>query len=135
MLLLVSSVDMLREYVTAIPDTAFQLIADEHRPLTIIYPDARNLPGKLIAEDGSIGIRITRDAFCCELITQLGTPLVSTSANFSGSPFPLSFNEIDPKMIDTVDYVVRWENQDASLNIPSKIITLDPSGRITIIRE
>jgi len=62
MLLLASSVAMLREYVVAIPDEALELISAEHRPLTIIYPDARNLPAGLIAEDGSIGIRVTRDS-------------------------------------------------------------------------
>lgn len=135
MLLLASSVAMLREYVVAIPDEALKLISTEHRPLTIIYPDARNLPAGLIAEDGSIGIRITRDAFCCELITQLGKPLVSTSANFSGFPFPGSFDEIDPKIINMVDFIVRWEDQDKSPNIPSKIIKFDSTGRISVIRE
>jgi L-threonylcarbamoyladenylate synthase len=135
MLLLASSVEMVREYVDAIPDKAIQLIAKESQPLTIIYPDARNLPAELISDDGSIGFRITHHILCHEVITQLGKPLVSTSANFSGFPFPGSFDEIDPKIIDMVDYVVRWKDQDASLNVPSKIIKVDPSGRIKLIRE
>ena len=114
MLLLASSVTMLRKYVATVPGKALQLMADEQRPLTIIYPDARNLPSALIAEDGSIGIRITRNAFCKELITRLDKPLVSTSANFSGIPYPESFDEIDPKIIEIVDYVIRWENPDDS---------------------
>ncbi len=135
MLLLTSSVAMLHKYVETIPDKALQLIADVQKPLTIIYPDAKNLPSALIAEDGSIGVRITRDAFCKELITKLGNPLVSTSANFSGVPFPESFDEIDPQITEMVDYVVRWENPEGSLNVPSKIIKIDPSGRVNIIRE
>jgi L-threonylcarbamoyladenylate synthase len=135
MLLLASSVEMLREYVTAIPGKALHLIAEEQRPLTIIYPGARNLPAELIDEDGSIGFRITLDTFCRELITQFGKPLVSTSANFSGFPYPGSFDEIDPKIIDMVDYVVRWREQDASLTVPSKIIKIDPSGKLRVIRE
>jgi L-threonylcarbamoyladenylate synthase len=135
MLLLASSVEMVRGYVDTMPYEALQLIAKEPQPLTIIYPHARNLPAELIAEDGSIGFRITQHVLCHEVITQLGKPLVSTSANFSGSLFPGSFDEINPKIIEMVDYVVPWEDQDASLNAPSKIIKVDPSGRIKLIRE
>lgn len=135
MLLLASSVAMVGEYVAALPDEILQLISEESHPLTIIYPNARNLPASLIARDGTIGIRITRNAFCCELITGLGKPLVSTSANFSGVPFPGSFNQIDPKIIEMVDYAVQWVDPDESLNTPSKIIKIDPSGRIRVIRE
>jgi L-threonylcarbamoyladenylate synthase len=134
-LLLASSVDMLHKYLTTIPVEASALIAVEDRPLTIIYPGAKNLPSELIAEDGSIGIRVTHDKFCNGVISKLGKPLVSTSANFSGSPYPESFTEIDPKLMKQVDYVVRWRNHDPSLNIPSKIIKIDPSGKTTIIRE
>lgn len=134
-LLLASSLDMLREYVTAMPAEASELIAVEDRPLTIIYPGARNLPSELVADDGSIGIRVTQDKFCNGVITQLGKPLVSTSANFSGSPSPGSFSEIEPQLIKLVDHIVRWGHHDASLNIPSKIIKFDPSGKKTIIRE
>jgi len=135
MLLLASSPAMVREYVAALPDEALQIISEEQRPLTIIYPDARNLPERLIAKDGSIGIRITREPFCRELITQLGKPLVSTSANFSGFPFPGSFDQIDLKIIQMVDFVVPRKDPGTSLNIPSKIIKIDSSGGIKIIRK
>lgn len=134
-LLLASSLEMIDFYVNTIPDVVPDIINAENRPLTIIYPGAKNLPDELIGEDGSIGIRLTRDEFCLDLITQLGKPLVSTSANFSGSPYPVSFEDIDPLLVKQVDYVIPWRQQDKSLNIPSKIIKIEPSGGLTVIRE
>ena len=134
-MLLASSLEMIDYYVDAIPEAVPDIIKSEDKPLTIIYPRAKNLPGVLLAEDGSIGIRLTRDKFCQDIITQLGKPLVSTSANFSGSPFPESFEDIDPLLVKQVDYVIPWRQQDKSLNIPSKIIKIEQSGKFTVMRE
>jgi len=134
-LLLASSLNMVSNYVLTLPADAYKLITSSDRPLTIIYQGARNLPSELIGEDGSIGIRVTKDPFCSEVITQLGVPLVSTSANISGTSFPGSFTEIDPQLIQKIDYVVQWRQQESSLNIPSKIIKFDATGKLNIIRE
>ncbi|MCF0206643.1 MAG: threonylcarbamoyl-AMP synthase, partial [Bacteroidales bacterium] len=83
MLILVDSIEMAEKYTANIPEIANQLIEAADRPLTIIYPKAKNLPQNLIAADGSIGIRIVNDTFCQEVIKMLGKPLVSTSANVS----------------------------------------------------
>ena len=134
-LLLVSSIDMVRQYVDRVPNVVTNIVHLEKRPLTIVYPGAKNLPEILLAEDGSIGIRITRDELCKQVVARLGKPIVSTSANFSGDPFPKSFDDINPSLIRQVDFIVPWKQQDISPNIPSKIIKIEPSGEYTIIRE
>ncbi|UCG28378.1 MAG: threonylcarbamoyl-AMP synthase, partial [Bacteroidales bacterium] len=103
MLVLISSIRMLEEYVTIIPEKALEILRSAKTPLTIIYPQARNFAEPLIHVDGSIGIRLTQDELCTSIINRFGKPLVSTSANFSGSPYPRSFFDIDPELKKKVD--------------------------------
>ena len=105
------------------------------KPLTIIYPNARNLAPNLIAEDGSIGIRITREPFSNALCAQLKHPLVSTSANISGEPTAHFFREISPEIINGVDYVCRFRRDDETPHEPSTIIKVNADNTFIIIRE
>jgi len=134
MLILLDSENRLPSYVREVPEVAWELIEAADRPLTIIYPGAKNIAANLVAEDGSAGIRITRDPFCKSLISRFRKPLVSTSANISGQPAPSIFSEITSEIRDSVDYIVRWRQEDIKKSAPSSIIKLDNSGRFTIIR-
>jgi L-threonylcarbamoyladenylate synthase len=96
MLILLDNPAKLQVYVKDVPDIAWDLIELTDKPLTIIYDGAKNLATNLLAEDGSIGIRITNEGFSKELCRQFRKPIVSTSANISGNPSPASFREIDP---------------------------------------
>jgi L-threonylcarbamoyladenylate synthase len=93
------------------------------------------LATNLLAEDGSIGIRITNEGFSKELCRQFRKPIVSTSANISGNPSPASFREIDPAIIQAVDYVVEFRQNDPAKSKPSGIIKLTKNGTIQIIRK
>ncbi|MFO7658042.1 MAG: L-threonylcarbamoyladenylate synthase [Bacteroidales bacterium] len=135
MLVLIDHPGRLNQYVRQVPEIAWQLIEVADKPLTIIYPSAKNLAENLLAEDGSVGIRIVKDAFCNELIRRLNRPLVSTSANFSGDPAPQVFDEIHPEVIAGVDHVVQWRQDDLARSWPSGIIKLGQNGEIKIIRE
>lgn len=104
------------------------------KPLTIVYPNARNIAPKLIAEDGSVGIRITHELFSKALCAQLRHPLVSTSANISGQPSPRFFAEISQEIINGVDYVCQFRREDESEHAPSTIIKLNNDGTFKIIR-
>ena len=107
MVVLVCDDKMINRYVKEVPAIAWDLIeAAGNDPLTIIYPDGRMLAENIIAADGSVGIRIVRDEFCKNLIHKFGKPIVSTSANISGEPTPVSFSEINPKIMNKVDYIV-----------------------------
>lgn len=135
MLILASGIEMVREYVTELPEKAISLMEVQEKPVTLIYPHARSLPENLVANDGSIGIRIPKDDFCLHLIARFGKPIVSTSANFSGKPFPSSFLEIDTLLLEQVDYVVKWRQNDYSPTRPSSIYKVTQEGALLTIRE
>jgi len=135
MLILVDSPGRVERYVEEMPDIAWDLIEITNKPLTIIYLNAVNLPENLLAEDGSIGIRVVNDKFCQQLITRLKKPIVSTSANFANQSAPGNFNEISQDIIDTVDYVVQWRQNENKKASPSGIIRLGPDGEVKVIRE
>ena len=135
MLVLLDTADKLLNYVAEVPEIAWDIIEVSNKPLTIVFPGAMNLASNLPAEDGTIGIRITRDEFCCRLIRTLGKPLVSTSANISGKPWPVDFNKIDPEIKNAVDYSVKYRQDDTKPGKPSGIIMLGVNGEVKVIRE
>lgn len=135
MLVLVDSADMLSRYVEEIPAMAVDIIEINEDPLTIIYPAGRNLAGNLLSGDGSIGIRITSDPFCAELISRFRKPLVSTSANLAGRPAPAIFNEITEDIKTMVDYTVSWRQGDRRKRKPSGILRVKLNGEIEVIRK
>ena len=118
-----------------VPDIALDLIDVADKPTTIIYPNARRLAPSLIADDGTIGIRITRETFTSALLHSLNRPLVSTSANLSGTPPPRHYGEIAPEIRDAVDYIVDYRRDDRTPASPSAIIKLGMGGEIQIIRH
>jgi L-threonylcarbamoyladenylate synthase len=135
LLVLVSGAQMLERYVREIPEIGFELINVSESPLTIIYAAGKNLATGVCSEDGSVGIRICNDEFCRELISRFRKPIVSTSANFSGKPSPENFSEIEQPVIDAVDFVVKYRQNDRQKQTPSPIIRLEQNGTIKIIRK
>lgn len=104
------------------------------KPLTIIYPNARHLAPNLIAEDGSVGIRITQEPFSNALCAQLKRPIVSTSANISGEPAARFFREIAGLILDHTDYVCLFRRNDETPHEPSTIIKINADNSFKIIR-
>jgi len=135
MLVLMENAALLERYVEEVPEIAYDLIELTDKPLTIIYDGAKNLAKNLVAEDGSIGIRLTTEQFSSDLIRRFKRPIVSTSANISGKPSPACFAEIAQEIIDSVDYVVKYRQDDNQKAIPSSIIKLGKGGEIKIIRK
>lgn len=140
MLVLLDAPGKLQGYVKDIPEAAWMLLevsdnGENQKPLTLIYPGARNMAENLIAEDGSIGIRITSDPFSKALCERLKRPIVSTSANISGHPTARFFHEIEHALLDGADYVCRFRREDNTPHQPSSIIRLNADGTIQIIRS
>jgi L-threonylcarbamoyladenylate synthase len=135
MLVLMENPALLERYVTEVPEIAWDLVEVATTPLTVIYPKAKNLAKNLVASDGSIGIRFTKEAFTTQLLQRFRRPLVSTSANISGEKSPAFFNEISEEIKSMVDYVVEYRQDDNSPSQPSSIIKLGPGGQIEIIRK
>ncbi|HHM21514.1 MAG TPA: threonylcarbamoyl-AMP synthase [Bacteroidetes bacterium] len=132
--LLVSSVDMLKEYVEQVHPRVETLLAFHQRPLTIIYPKAKNLAPNACAADGSVAIRIVTDPFCQQLIASFAKPLVATSANIAGTPAPAHFGEISSSIIVGVNYVVKHRQMDKNMDQPSVIARIQPNGELEFIR-
>ena len=135
MLLLMENPNLLNSYLTEVPEIAWDLIEITDTPLTIIYPGAKNLAANLLANDGSVGIRITVEPFTQQLIQRFRKPVVSTSANISGQRSPQNFTEISDEIKKMVDYIVVYRQNDYSRINPSGIIKLGMGGQIEIIRK
>ncbi len=131
---LVNGYKMLEDYVEIVPQKAIKIISEATKPTTIIYNNPRLFAKNLLAEDGSIAIRMTTSGFAHELITQFNKPIVSTSANISGEPSPKSFKEISDGILKGVDYVVNLPDIKTDTR-PSTIIKLNEDGTVQIIRE
>lgn len=131
---LIDSEAKLEAYVTNVPEVAWQLIEVAERPLTIIYDGARNLAPNLLAEDGSAGIRITREEFSKNLCMRMRRAIVSTSANISGEPSPKCFADISPDIINAVDYVCTSRRNEDKNPPASNIIKLGTGGEVKVIR-
>ncbi|MBO7045347.1 MAG: threonylcarbamoyl-AMP synthase [Prevotella sp.] len=143
---LVDSDARMQRYIRNVPDVAWQLIDSLNspqelsgihnpRPTTLILDGAINLAPNLIAEDGSIGIRITNEPFSKELCYRFQKAIVSTSANISGEPAAQNYCDIDPRILEAVDYVCWSRRQEHKPHTPSSIIRLRENGEITIIRK
>ena len=135
MLILLDNPGKIQAYIQDAPDIAWDLFELADKPLTIIFDNAKNLASNLINSDGTIGIRITNEDFSRNLCMRFRKPIVSTSANIAGQESPQNFNDIDPEIIDMVDYVVEYRQDEMYKQTPSSIIKLGSSGEIDIIRK
>ncbi len=135
MLVLTDSAVKLNYYVKDVPRVAWDLIDVADKPLTIIYDGARNLAQNLLAEDGSVGIRVTNEPFSQQLCRQFRKAIVSTSANISGEPSPQNFSEVSEEILQAVDYVVTVRQKEKTAAKPSSIVKLGAGGEIQIIRK
>lgn len=135
MICLVDSEARLSRYVRHVADVTWDMIELATKPLTIIFDGATGLAPNLIAEDGSVGMRVTREEFSKELCYRMQKPVVSTSANISGEETPRKFSEISEEIKNAVDYVVNYSRQGKEKHKPSSIIKMKENGEFTIIRE
>lgn len=134
MLVLVSSEGMLQRTVKHVPEIAWQLIDVAVNPMTIIYDHPIGVADSLKAEDGSLGIRITTERFSRALCERMKGPIVSTSANVSGKPTPMTFAEISSEIRNGVDYVCNFRQKEKASSRPSNIIKITRENIIKLIR-
>ncbi len=132
---LVDSESRLQRYVRNVADVTWDMMELSDKPLTVIFDGVTGLAPNLMAEDGSVGLRITREEFSKELCFRFQKAIVSTSANISGEPTPRTFGEISEEIKEAVDYVVKYSRQSKEKHKPSSIIKMKSNGQFTIIRE
>ena len=134
-IILVNSVSMLERYVADPPEVALQMAEWSQKPLTIVYDRGRSLAEGVASADGSVGVRICSDPFCDELINAFRKPIVSTSANISGTDAPAVFDEISQEVISAADYVCLYRQNDRSRSPASSVIKVSANGAVKILRE
>lgn len=130
---LVGSDRQLEQLIPEVPQAAWDIMDLSEKPVTIVYDNPRGVAPNLVAPDQTLAVRLTSHPFCRELLRRFRRPLVSTSANLSGAPTPQRFSEIDPAILNAVDYVVPLE-QDNLKSTPSSIIQLKAGGQVRVIR-
>ncbi len=135
MIVLLDDAAKLGTYVGHVPDIAYDLVRSVDKPLTVIYNNARGLAKNVMAADGSIAIRVVRDNFCTALIKSFGKPIVSTSANVSGSVDPVTFAQIPEVIKNGVDYIVDHNRDRIVKARASRIIKIEDNGEFTVIRR
>jgi L-threonylcarbamoyladenylate synthase len=135
MVILISEIGQLYDYVEKIPEIAWDMADFAENPLTIIYPKGKGVAPELLGSDGSIAIRLVKDDFCRKLVSKFRRAIVSTSANISGIESPSNFKQITPEILSAVDYVVNWKQQETSASKPSTIVKLELNGEIKFIRK
>jgi L-threonylcarbamoyladenylate synthase len=135
LIILVNSVAMLERYVSNPPEVALEMAELSERPLTVVYDSGKSLAEGVASSDGSVGVRVCTEPFCDALIDALRRPLVSTSANISGSGAPAIFDEISEEVKGAVDYVCLWRQDDRSRARPSSVIKVSGNGVVKILRE
>jgi L-threonylcarbamoyladenylate synthase len=135
LIVLLDDESKLSEFVEKVPDISFDLINSLNKPTTVIYSQAKNLAHNVIAADGSIAIRVTKDPFCRDLIKFFGKPIVSTSANISGDPSPIIYRDVPEDILNSVDYIVNLYHGRMNSPKPSTIIRLFENGEFIIVRN
>ncbi len=131
---LVDSETKVQFYVKEVPEVAWDVMELSERPMTVVFDGGRNLAPNLLAEDGSVAIRITKEAFSKELCMRMKRAVVSTSANISGQPAPRCFAEISEEIKGAVDYICTSRQDEPPTQTASSIIKLGAGGEVTIIR-
>ncbi len=134
LIILVNGESMIERYVRYIPESAYRITEVSDTPVTIVYPEGRNLAPGICSEDGSVGIRICNEPFCNELISRFRKPIVSTSANLSGEPSPAHFGEISEEIKKSAGYIVTYRQEDRQKQKPSPVIKIDKNGVFKILR-
>ena len=134
LIVLVDSFERLHDYVVEVPPIAIDLIKAAKKPLSIIYAEGKNL-ARNISADKSVCIRVVNHDFCKEVIRRLGKPITSTSANLSGQPSPLTYNDITEEMKQSVDYTVQLYHDVMERPKSSTIIRLFEDNTFEIVRN
>lgn len=134
MIILVENEKRLQDLVE-VPELAWEIMDLSEKPVTIIYDNPKGLPKEILAEDGSIGIRLVKDNYLKKLIGKLNKPLVSTSANLSGDKSPMKFSDINDEIINSVDAVADENHDKISEYSGSSVIRMWNDGRVKVLRE
>ncbi len=132
---LVSSIEMLKDYVAHLHPRIQTLLEYHRRPLTLILDGPKRLAPNVGSAEGRVAIRLVRDDFCRQLIEAYGRPLIATASCIGNKPRPANFGSISSEVLSQVDYVVKVKQNDTSEKEPSVIVSIDEEGEMTFVRK
>lgn len=135
LIVLISKIEQLYDYVQKVPDIAWDIVEYAEKPLTVVYPKGRNVAPEVLATDGSIAIRLIKDEFCRRVIDKTRKALISTSANISGQPSPVGYSEISQEILHQAGYVVNLRRSEIKEPVPSTIMSIGLNAEIKFIRR
>ncbi|MFN7327055.1 MAG: L-threonylcarbamoyladenylate synthase [Chitinophagales bacterium] len=135
LVVLAADTKMVKDYAAPLPPRIETLLELHQRPLTLVYPQNLQFPKNVTAKDGSVAVRVVKEEFCTALLQTLGLPIIATTANLFGSPIPSTFGGISSEILKSVDYVVKYKQDDKTPGSPSPIARLDASQELEFIRE
>lgn len=135
LMVLVDNEVRINSYVQEVPEVAYDLIELSDKPISVIFSQGKNLANNVMGEDGSIGVRVTKENFSRSLCQRFRKPVVATSANIKGQPIPKSFEEISDEITGGVDYVVSFRQEEPGNPELSGIIKLGADGQVQVVRE
>jgi L-threonylcarbamoyladenylate synthase len=135
LIILTNTVEMAMEYVENVPPRIDTLLMYHTRPLTVIYSEGQNLAKGICAPNGTVAIRVAKDAFSKHLIEQFGKPIVATGACVGYEPMALTFGGISSEILEGIDFIVRYRREEKTQQEPSQIVRLDANGELDFIRE
>lgn len=133
-ILLVSDIQMLKRYIN-VNEQVIDFLKQQKRPTSVVYENPIGLASNVIAPDNTVAIRIVQNEFCQRLISKFNKPIISTSANMSGFPTPISFQAIAPEIKNAVDYIVPYEQNQTSTATASQLVKVAPNGEIIYLRQ
>lgn len=134
MIILIHEIGLLQNYVKVVPEIAWDIVELADQPLSVVYPDGKGVCNDILAEDGSLAIRLVQEGYCNQLLNQFGKGLVSTSVNISGGAPAVDYNQIDSEVLNAVDYVVNCPIGKTKDIKPSKLIKLGVNGEFNVLR-
>jgi L-threonylcarbamoyladenylate synthase len=131
--LLADAKDIL-QYIAAPHPDIIDIVEQFGTPTTVIYDDPLGFAYNAVSENGTIAIRIPDDPFCTALLKRFRRPIISTSANISGKPTAGIYKDIDPEIVNAVDYVVKYRQNDEELKKPSRLVKINEDGSLLVLR-
>lgn len=135
-IVLVADEQMFARYAAVVPPNLSELLEKQEKPTTYVVPASPAIAKNLVGHDGTIGLRIVKDdEFSHKIVRRLGHGVVSTSANISGKPTPATFAEIEQELIEGVDYVVNWRQDDTTAAAPSRVVRVQADGSLEVLRD
>lgn len=133
--ILFSSLEMLKLHAPYLHPRMETLLSFHLRPLTILTEPGVQIRSNSLLPDGRMAARVVRDQYCQNLIKMLGRPLATTTAHFSGSPYPNHFGRVRSDIIEAVDYVAKFRPREASTGRPTIMVQLDKDNELEFLRD